>query len=112
MKEYQLKNYVDDNGKEPILEWLKTLDGTMRKRILLRLERLKDGNFGDYKRLNDILYELRFNIGSGYRIYYTIKNDIIILLINGGDKKTQSKDINNAMEILTYLKEGKHEKHK
>ena len=39
MKEYQLKNYVDDNGKEPILEWLKTLDGTMRKRILLRLER-------------------------------------------------------------------------
>lgn len=49
MNEYVLKNYVDDEGKEPIKEWLKSLDGSVRKRVLLRLDRLKDGNFGDCK---------------------------------------------------------------
>ena len=85
MKEFVLKNYIDNNGKEPIIDWLKSLDGTMRKRVLLRLDRLKNGNFGDYKQINDDLYELRFKFGTGYRIYYTIQNDTIILLINGGD---------------------------
>lgn len=104
MKEFVLKNYIDNNGKEPIIDWLKSLDGTMRKRVLLRLDRLKNGNFGDYKQINDDLYELRFKFGTGYRIYYTIQNDTIILLINGGDKKTQTKDIEKALFILTTLK--------
>ena len=104
MDKYILKNYIDDDGKEPIKEWLKSLDGSTRKRILLRLDRLKDGNFGDYKQLNDYLYELRFNFGSGYRIYYTIENEIIVLLINAGNKKSQTKDINMANEIINKLK--------
>ena len=104
MKEFVLKNYIDNNGKEPIIDWLKSLDGTMRKRVLLRLDRLKNGNFGDYKQINDDLYELRFKFGTGYRIYYTIQNDTIILLINGGDKKTHTKDIEKALFILTTLK--------
>ena len=104
MNEYVLKIYIDDNGNEPIKEWLKSLDGSLRKRILLRLDRLKDGNLGDYKQLSDYLYELRFNFGSGYRIYYTIENQTIILLINGGDKKYQNKDINRANEIINKLK--------
>ncbi len=101
---YTISNYVDDNGKEPIKDWLKSLDGTTRKRILLRFDRLKDGNFGDYKQLDEYLYELRFTFGSGYRVYYTIKNNIIVLLINGGDKKSQVKDIKTAKEIITKLK--------
>lgn len=104
MKEYEIETYVDDTGKEPIKEWLKTLDGTVRKRILLRLDRLKDGNFGDYKQLDETLYELRFTIGAGYRVYYTIKNNTIILLINGGNKKSQVKDIEKAKEFLKDLK--------
>ena len=104
MAEYTISNYVDDNGKEPIIDWLKSLDGTTRKRILLRFDRLKDGNFGDYKQLDEYLYELRFNFGSGYRVYYTIKNNTIVLLINGGDKKSQTKDIEKAQDILNKLK--------
>lgn len=104
MQEFKLKNYVDDNGVEPIKVWLKSLGGTIRKRILLRLDRLKDGNFGDHKQLSAELFELRFRVGSGYRIYYTIENDIIILLINGGDKKSQTKDIKLALKIVTELK--------
>ena len=57
MTEYSIKSYVDDNGKEPIKDWLKSLDGTTRKRILLRFDRLRDGNFGDYKQLDNDLYE-------------------------------------------------------
>ena len=101
---YSISNYVDDNGKEPIKDWLKSLDGTTRKRILLRFDRLKDGNFGDYKQLDEYLYELRFTFGSGYRVYYTLENNKIILLINGGDKKSQVKDIKNAKEIVNKLK--------
>ena len=104
MNEYILKNYIDDDGKEPIKVWLKSLDGSVRKRVLLRLDRLKDGNFGDYKQLNDYLYELRFNFGSGYRIYYMIEDKTIVLLINGGDKKSQKKDIKQAKEIIKLLK--------
>ena len=104
MIEYTISNYVDDNGKEPIKDWLKSQDGTTRKRILLRFDRLKDGNFGDYKQLDEYLYELRFNFGSGYRVYYTIENNVIVLLINGGDKKSQVKDIKTAKEIITKLK--------
>jgi len=104
MAEYTISNYVDDNGKEPIKDWLKSLDGTTRKRILLRFDRLKDGNFGDYKQLDESLYELRFNFGSGYRVYYTFKDNTIVLLINGGDKKSQVKDIDKAHEIINKLK--------
>ena len=54
--EYKIKNYIKDNGTEPIVDWIKSLDATTRKRILLRLDRLRDGNFGDYKQLNEDLY--------------------------------------------------------
>lgn len=104
MEEYSISNYIDDNGKEPVKDWLKSLDGTTRKRILLRFDRLKDGNFGDYKQLNEYLYELRFNFCSGYRVYYIFENNTIVLLINGGDKKSQAKDIDKAQNILKKLK--------
>lgn len=104
MTEYTLTNYIDENNQEPIKIWLKSLDGSFRKRVLLRLDRLRSGNFGDYKKLNDYLYELRFDFGAGYRIYYTIENKTIILLLNGGDKKSQAKDIKLANEIIAKLK--------
>ena len=109
--EYILKNYIDDNNTQPILNWLYSLDKTTRKRILLRLERLKNGNFGDYKQISEFLYELRFTFGAGYRVYFTIESNIIILLINGSNKKTQTKDIKLANEILTKLKGNKNEKY-
>lgn len=70
MLEYSIKVYIDDNGNEPLKEWLESLDKTTRKRILLRLDRLRDGNFGDYKQVDNQLYELRFMFNSGYRIYF------------------------------------------
>ena len=68
--------------------------------MLARLDRVALGNLGDYKQLNDNIFKLRLFFGSGYRIYYTIRNNQIILLLCGGDKKTQSKDIKRVIVIL------------
>lgn len=95
---YQLKN-----GKEPVKQWLLTLDKITTVKIIKRLERLYDNNFGDYKQLGPNLYELRFAFGKGYRIYYTIQNNTIVLLLHAGDKSKQSKDINIAKEYLNQI---------
>lgn len=91
------------NGKEPVKEWLDSLDSITRKRIYARLVRLEENNYGDCKNLGEIS-ELRFKFGSGYRIYFTEINNIIIVLLNFGDKKAQSKDIKKAKEYLNILK--------
>lgn len=81
-------------------KWLNSLDAKNNARVLTRLDRIILGNFGDHKQLNNDIFELRLFFGSGYRIYYTIKNNQIVLLLCGGDKKTQSKNIKKAMELL------------
>ena len=68
------------------------------------MRRVENGNFGDHKQLNSSLYELRFDFGGGIRIYYTIEGNTVVLLINGGNKKTQSKDIQKANDIVESLK--------
>ena len=99
MKEIQF--YRHTNNKVPITDWLKTLDKVNRFRIQDRLLRIEqDDNFGDFKKLDNEISELRFNFGSGYRIYYSEINNIIVLLLVGGDKKLQSKDILKAKEYL------------
>ena len=93
--------YQHTNNKIPVVEWLKSLDKPFRIRIQDRLTRIEqDGNFGDFKKLDDDISELRFNFGSGYRIYYTEIDNIVVLLLNAGDKKVQSKDILKAKEYL------------
>ena len=100
----EIKFYKLPNGKEPVKDWLLDLDNSLRVKVIRRIERIYDDNFGDYKRLDSNLYELRFTLGKGYRIYYTIQNDVLVLLLNAGDKSKQSKDIELAK---TYLKDIK-----
>jgi putative addiction module killer protein len=86
-------------------KWLKSLKDLKGKiAIARRIERAQAGNLGDYKSLGNSLFELRITVGPGYRVYFTKqKNEIIILLI-GGDKSTQSKDIKKAQDILKEIK--------
>ena len=77
-----------------------SLSSAYTNRVLSRLYRLEQGNFGDYKRLDDRICELRLFFGKGYRIYYAIEGKNIMLLLNGGDKSSQSKDIKKAQRIL------------
>ncbi|MDD3013754.1 MAG: type II toxin-antitoxin system RelE/ParE family toxin [Candidatus Gastranaerophilales bacterium] len=93
---YKLEIYSTDREKEPFSEWLESLEITDRARIRVRLDRIILGNFGDHKHLDNGVYELRFMNNSGFRIYYGIDNDIVVILLNGGDKDTQDRDIEKA----------------
>ena len=85
-------------------KWLTKLKDTKGKvSILRRIERLKKGNFGDHKSIGQDLWELRVTIGAGYRVYYTKRDNEIVVLLFGGDKSTQSKDIIKAKEILKEI---------
>jgi len=85
-------------------EWLNNLKGKKAiNRIMSRLYRVEQGNFGDHKVISAELFELRFFFGSGYRIYYTIQDGKVVLLLSGGDKSSQGKDIEKAKAILNSL---------
>jgi putative addiction module killer protein len=87
-------------------EWfLKLKDKTIKTRLLSRIDRIKNGNFGDFKLLDANLFELRFFFGDGFRIYYTIQNKRIVFLLTGGDKATQQNDIKKALSLLAQLEE-------
>ncbi|MCB0361972.1 MAG: type II toxin-antitoxin system RelE/ParE family toxin [Bdellovibrionales bacterium] len=84
-------------GKEPAREWLESLkDRVGRSRIFARIHRAEMGNFGDHKSVGGGVMELRIAIGPGYRVYYSLEGSDIILLLIGGDKSTQLKDIEMA----------------
>ncbi len=71
-------------------------DSAARARIRTRLDRLELGNFGDYKAVGQGVFELRFHFGPAYRVYFAQDGKTIIVLLIGGDKSSQSKDINLA----------------
>lgn len=91
--------YSDDNGREPIEEWLNSLkDKKTVMRIRRRIDRMALGNFGDYKSVGGGVLEARFFFGAGYRVYFAEDGDTIIVLLCGGDKSTQKKDIRKGQE--------------
>lgn len=83
-------------------KWVKKQSAEVISRIDARLDRVAEGNFGDHKWFGDI-GELRFFFGKGYRLYYTIKQQEIILLLLGGNKDSQENDIRLARSILKMM---------
>ncbi|MHA1540006.1 MAG: type II toxin-antitoxin system RelE/ParE family toxin [Alphaproteobacteria bacterium] len=98
--------FTDKTGKQPFAEWLDELDFATQVRIDKRLLRIALGNYGDHKPLKDGIQELRFTFGSGYRVYFAEDGDKIVVLLSGGDKSTQKKDIKKAID---YWKEYKND---
>lgn len=83
--------------------FLKLRDSRAKARILVRIRRLSLGNFGDSKSLGSGISELRIDYGPGYRIYYTRRGEELIVLLAGGDKSTQQKDIRKAKDFASEL---------
>lgn len=93
------------NGKLAYQEWIDGIkDMSTRSRIKARVARMAKGNFGDYKQLNEKLYELRMTFGPGYRVYFAFEGNTLIILIGGGDKSSQANDINKANQLLEDYK--------
>ncbi|HQS67634.1 MAG TPA: type II toxin-antitoxin system RelE/ParE family toxin [Sulfuricurvum sp.] len=85
-------------------QWLiKLKDMRARIAITRRLERAQAGNLGDVKFVGENIYEMRIDLGPGYRLYYTMRGDELIILLVGGDKSTQTKDIEKAKEMAKEI---------
>ncbi len=110
MREQQkhIRYYKTKGGRSPFPEWLETLsDHKGRAKIKGRLERVERGNFGDAKSVGEGVYELRIHYGAGYRVYFSNIDRIIVLLLCGGTKGSQNKDIKLAIQYWKdYQKRG------
>ena len=92
-------NYEVRQTKE-FSKWLKKLKDALAKvAIIRRLDRMKEGNFGDSKSVGSGVFELRVDVGKGYRVYFTNKNNRVVILLVGGDKSTQEEDIKTAKKM-------------
>jgi len=97
----ELRRYQTRTGRDVFGEWLAGLkDNRTRAKIIVRIDRLQAGNFGDCKSLRGGLFELRIDWGPGYRVYYAMIGRTCVLLHCGGDKRKQSSDIKRAREHL------------
>ena len=86
--------------------WLIRLNDIRAKgKILARLKRAELGNLGDHKSLGEGVFEMRINYGPGYRLYFTRSKGVVIILLVGGDKSSQSKDIKKVKQIAKEIGE-------
>ena len=106
--QYTITYYTDETGRKPFREWYLSLcDKTAMQKIAVRLGRLELGNFGVCKGVGSGVMELKIDYGPGYRVYYAVDGETIILLLIGGDKKSQHRDIETAQAYRKAHKERK-----
>ena len=95
---------IEIRKTEIFAKWLDGLhDIRARARILVRIERLAAGNPGDVKAVGEVVSEMRIDYGPGYRVYYKKHGRKAVILIAGGDKRTQAKDIKTALRLAQNL---------
>lgn len=99
----RIKTYVRPNGISPFEGWISSLrDKSAKAKIFTRIDRMKFGNFGDYKSVGHGVFELRIHYGPGFRVYFGLLGADVVLLLVGGDKSSQVKDISLSQK---YWKE-------
>lgn len=95
----EIRNYLRADGTNPFEDWYNSLrDTTGKNRIQLRLKRVMTGNLGDCKSVGEGVFELKIDFGPGYRLYFGQVGLTIVLLLIGGDKSTQERDIGKAIQ--------------
>ena len=101
--ERRIELFVTANGKVPFEEWMRTLrDKSNKARIFSRIDRLRLSLFGDCKAVGEGVSELRIHVGPGFRVYFGLVGTTVVLLLCGGDKSSQARDIAQA---IRYWKE-------
>ncbi|MDI1340007.1 type II toxin-antitoxin system RelE/ParE family toxin [Polaromonas sp.] len=102
MTAYQIEHYLSaGEHKDLYIDWLQRLrDSQAKVAVVRRVTRIELGNFGDHKFCRDGVWELRIDVGPGYRVYYALSGHRVVLLLCGGDKRTQGADIARAVGYL------------
>jgi putative addiction module killer protein len=92
---YEIRHCLISDEKDLYLEWHRKLRDTIAR---IAINRIELGNFGDHKFCRDGVWELRIDVGPGYRVYYAVAGSQVVLLLCRGDKRTQDADITRACE--------------
>ena len=101
----EVLRYLTESGVDIVEYWLESLtDERAASKIVMRMDRLEKGNFGDCKPLREGVWELRIDWGPGYRVYYGMIGLACVILLCGGDKRKQASDIERA---IAYFKDYK-----
>lgn len=89
-----------DDDSSPFLDWLDGLkDSVLVRAVDSRITRIRDGNFGDHKGVGEGVFELRIPKGPGLRVYYGLHGEELVIILGGGDKRSQNKDIEGAKDL-------------
>lgn len=113
MNAYHIEHYLTPGWQQDIfINWLRGLrDERAKIAVIRRVTRLAQGNFGDHRYCRDGVWELRIDIGPGHRLYYALCGTRVVLLLCGGDKRTQDSDIGRAVNYwLDWQRRSDNEK--
>ncbi len=96
------------NRTDVFATWLRGIKDIKAKvRIFARMDAAREGNFGDCRSVGEGVFEMRIDVGAGYRVYYAREDILVYLLLAGGDKRTQETDIRSAKKIWQQIQEEK-----
>ena len=101
---YSIEYYLTLSGGKPFKEWLDGLDAVTRAKIRIRLDRVRLGNLGRVRNVGEGVHEFKIDYGPGYRVYYGSSGRRVVLLLLGGDKASQKKDV---LRAKTYWEDFK-----
>lgn len=102
-----VREYLDEKGASPFAYWFETLDAIAAAKVATALYRLEQGNFSRTEGVGGGVYECKINFGPGYRVYFGKDGAEIVILLGGGTKKRQSRDISKALSCWQNYKSRK-----
>ena len=103
----ELRGYIDEKGNRRFAIWLEALDPTAAAKVTIGLTRMEQGNFSKAKGVGAGVYECKIDFGPGYRVYFGRDGERLVILIGGGTKKRQQKDIATAQACWADYKRRK-----
>ncbi len=102
-----VREYLTGSGKSPFADWFDSLHALAAAKVAVAIVRLEAGNFSNVKSVGSGVYEYRIDFGPGYRVYFGKDGDRLIILLGGGSKKRQQRDIAEAIRLWAEYKKAK-----
>lgn len=102
-----IREYIDENSRSPYAKWFNRLNAQAAAKVATALVRMEQGNFSTSKGIGEGVFECRIDFGPGYRIYFGKDGDTLVILLGGGTKKRQHKDIMTAKKLWKEYKRRK-----
>src|SRR6266576_2132370 len=107
----EIRYYIAAGGQQPFVEWFADLEATARAKVTRAIMRLEQGNFSSVKSVGEGVLEYRIDFGPGYRVYFGRDGDALVILLTGGTKKRQQRDIDAAHAYWQDYKQSKRGRH-